>query len=207
MIEQKTDRGVPINNIFFVKDFVLKLMSLVPVSVIEYWDVNVVDYDKVTGGIRYEYDKIDAVYIEVSTKFAKLEFPAMAPIPNLLKFDFIGDKFMFDSIYSQYDPIDNKIIRPTEFRYDKNLNVIAEYYVDENREQYINSNGVLSIRSCIQYKNREKLKEYEYSEVQFPLNVLENDMVVYDENQNRDGYFIGRVRVVNNDSTFYYHIK
>jgi len=207
MIEQTENRGVPVNNIFFNKDFVSKLLLLVPDNVMEYWDVNVVNYDKVTGGIRYEYEKIDAVYIEVATKFAKLEFPMLAPIPNLLKFDYIGDKFIFDSIYSQYDPIDNKIIRPTEFRYDKNLNVIAEYYVDVNREQYTNLDGVLSIRSCIQYKNGEKLKEYEYSKVQFPLKILENDIIVHEENLNRDGYFIGRVRVIDNESTFYYHIK
>jgi hypothetical protein len=137
------------NNIFFEKEFITKLMSLIPNKTMEYWDISVFDIEKTEGLIRYYMGILDVIYIMVNCKYQ---------IPDgetTLKFNYNSGNYVFDSIYIRYDVKTKKPSFPTEYRYNNDLDVIATYRWNQSIEEYL-SNLIL----CTQYKQGNKLKEY-----------------------------------------------
>jgi hypothetical protein len=154
------------NDIFLNTEFVQKLMLLIPSKVSNYWEISIIDVDKIEGGIRYnQYDEIDAIYIYMKTKFMEIDDPRC-----VIKFNAEKDIFTFDSIYSQYDPIREKLFLSEEYRYDSNMNIIGEYR--------------FTSECVVQYKNGKKLKEYFMTSEIFPLvklNELDNAGIIKQE--------------------------
>ena len=137
------------NNIFFKREFITKLMSLIPSKTAEYWDISVIDIDKTEGLIRYNNGILDVIYIMVNCKHQ---------IPygeTTLRFEYINGDYIFNSIYIRYDVRTKKPSYPMEYRYDDNLGIIASYRWNQSLEEY-QSNLIL----CTQYKQGNKLKEY-----------------------------------------------
>jgi hypothetical protein len=137
------------NNIFFKKEFITKLMSLIPNKTMEYWDISVFDIEKTEGLIRYDVGILDVIYIMVNCKYQ---------IPDgetTLKFSYNNGKYVFDSIYIRYDVKTKKPSFPIEYRYNNDLDVIATYRWNQSIEEYL-SNLIL----CTQFKQGNKLKEY-----------------------------------------------
>lgn len=129
------------NDINFTNDFINQLVTLLPTQVIEFWQPK---YSNI-GLVRFDNGKLDAVYIQVPSKFGQ---------HNLIKFTVIKGNYIFDSVYSHYDVITAKDSHPWEYRYDKDLNVLATYKFAESEDEEILST---------QYKDGKKLKEYLYS--------------------------------------------
>jgi len=137
------------NNIFFEKEFIIKLMSLIPNKTMEYWDISVFDIEKTEGLIRYDMGILDVIYIMINCKYQ---------IPDgetTLKFNYNSGNYVFDSIYIRYDVKTKKPSFPIEYRYNNDLDVIATYRWNQSIEEYL-SNLIL----CTQYKQGNKLKEY-----------------------------------------------
>ena len=137
------------NNIFFEKEFIIKLMSLIPNKTMEYWDISVFDIEKTEGLIRYDMGILDVIYIMVNCKYQ---------IPDgetTLKFNYYDGNYVFDSIYIRYDVKTKKPSFPIEYRYNNDLDVLATYRWNQSIEEYL-SNLIL----CTQYKQGNKLKEY-----------------------------------------------
>jgi len=137
------------NNIFFKREFITKLMSLIPNKTAEYWDISVFDIDKTEGLIRYDNGVLDVIYIMVSCKYQ------IADAETTLKFDYVDGDYVFDSIYIRYDIRTGKSSYPIEYRYNNDLDVIATYRWNQSIEEYL-SNLIL----CTQFKQGNKLKEY-----------------------------------------------
>lgn len=137
------------NNIFFKREFITKLMSLIPNKTAEYWDISVFDIDKTEGLIRYANDVLDVIYIMVSCKYQ------ITDAETTLKFDYVDGDYVFDSIYIRYDIRTGKPSYPMEYRYDNDLGIVASYRWNQSLEEY-QSNLIL----CTQYKQGNKLKEY-----------------------------------------------
>jgi hypothetical protein len=158
------------NGIFFNKEFVEKLVSLVPSKVLDYWKISVIDINRTEGWIRYnDQHEIDAIYIYVKTKFIEIDNRIQ---PSIIKFNAVEDVYTFYSIYSQYDPIEEKLISPAgENTYDSDLNIIAKHVFINNNPDIVSE----VIPAVIQYKNGVKLKEYFITTVIFPFNQL-NDL-------------------------------
>ena len=140
------------NDISFTKEFINQLVPLIPKEVHEFWKPK---YSN-TGLVRFDKNKLDAVYITS---------PSIYGQHNLIKFNVVKDKYIFDSVYSHYDVITKKDIHPWEHRYDKDLNVLATYKFAESEYE-----GFLSI----QYKGGKKLKEYLYQTDPFQPEVFRN---------------------------------
>lgn len=137
------------NNIFFKRDFITNLMSLIPYKTAEYWDISVIDIDKTEGLIRYDNGVLDVIYIMVNCKHQ---------IPDgetTLRFKYANGYYVFNSIYIRYDVRTKKPSYPMEYRYDDNLGIVASYRWNQSLEEY-QSNLIL----CTQYKQGNKLKEY-----------------------------------------------
>jgi hypothetical protein len=137
------------NNIFFKKEFITKLMSLIPNKTMEYWDISVFDIEKTEGLIRYDMGILDVIYIMVNCKYQ---------IPDgetTLKFNYNSGNYVFDSIYIRYDVKTKKPSFPIEYRYNNDLDVLATYRWNQSIEEYL-SNLIL----CTQFKQGNKLKEY-----------------------------------------------
>jgi len=137
------------NNIFFKREFITKLMSLIPNKTAEYWDISVFDIDKTEGLIRYDNGVLDVIYIMVSCKYQ------ITDAETTLKFDYVDGDYVFDSIYIRYDIRTGKSSYSMEYRYDNDLGIVASYRWNQSLEEYL-SNLIL----CTQYKKGIKLKEY-----------------------------------------------
>ena len=184
------------NNIFFKKEFITKLMSLIPNKTMEYWDISVFDIEKTEGLIRYDMGILDVIYIMVNCKYQ---------IPDgetTLKFNYNSGNYVFDSIYIRYDVKTKKPSFPIEYRYNNDLDVLATYRWNQSIEEYL-SNLIL----CTQFKQGNKLKEYMigndkkvpqfFKELNGVLNVPED---IY--NNNIDYLF-----TKNNKDLIYYNIR
>jgi len=141
------------NNMFFNEKFVIKLFKLIPKNLKKIWEFEIIDYSKVSGYVRYNNDNLDSIYLEIKILFDK----------NLIKFNLINNKFIFDSTYSQYDPLTKKYMYPYENRYDKKLNIVARYKFNTEFDFNLDK-SVLSV----QYKDGKKLKKYYRSVDKFP---------------------------------------
>jgi hypothetical protein len=137
------------NNIFFTKEFINKLMSHIPQQTMEYWDIVLFNADRTEGLIRYDGEQLDVIYIMVNCKYQ------IEDTETTLKFNYVNGDYQFDSIYIRYDIRTHTPLTHTEYRYDKDLNIIGEYHWNKSLEEYL-SNLIL----CTQYKNGIKLKEY-----------------------------------------------
>lgn len=193
------------NNIFFNIEFVQKLMLLIPNKVSNYWGISIIDIDRIEGLIRYnEYDEIDAIYIFIKTKFMEIDYI----IPQgIIKFSIEKGIFTFDSIYSQYDPIEEKVIYPyEEYRYDSDMNIISKYEFITEAPAAID---VEILPICIQYKNGKKLKEYFTKTEMFPLsklNELDNAGIIKQEVKAEKDIIINCL-IVYGEPIKHYHIK
>jgi len=192
-------------NIFFREDFSQKLISLVPNNVMSFWEIEIWNKNKITGYIRYNNNNIDAIYLNLQTKFSKLN---SANRLCAVKFNFIDSTFMYDSIYSRYDPINDVLLYPLyEFRYDNDMNVIAEYHTIRNRVVYLDVDGIPTEKTSIQYKYGEKRKEYIVSTVQTPPNFIEDlNKINAIHGEYTDNFMIQRVKTIDNDNCEYYGI-
>jgi len=189
------------NDIFLNIEFTNKLLALIPTEVLEYWKIEIIDANRITGGIRYdEHDTIDAIYIYIKTKFMEID----SKIPRgMIKFNAEKDTFVFDSVYSQYDPIDGKIIFPSEeYRYDSNMNIIGKYsfFKREKADDEL---------ICVQYKNDEKLKEYFITNEKISakkLDELESSGIITRKNKSTEDVLISCVNVYGKNIK-HYHIR
>jgi hypothetical protein len=138
-----------INNIFFKKDFIDNLISVIPQETMGYWDVSIINPDKITGGIRYDNEVLDVIYVIVNCKYQ------VFLSETVIRFVLDGENFVFDSIYIKYDVKTGLSTSPIEYRYNNNLDVVATYKWNQHTRDYLFS-GVLTT----QYKDNVKLKEY-----------------------------------------------
>jgi len=174
------------NDINFTNSFINQLVTLIPKKVIEYWNP---EYST-AGLVRFDNGKLDAVYIEAPSKYGE---------HNLIKFNVVKGKYVFDSVYSHYDIKTSADAHPWEYRYDKDLNVIATYkFAESPDEEFIST----------QYKNGKKYKEYIYAKAPFnppvfksleKMNILEFKDNVIDN--------INCLKVNGNANLVYYWIR
>lgn len=153
------------NNLYFRKSFVEKMLKLIPTNVKNFWKFEITDFSKVIGFVRYDKNHLDSIYFVLKGIFSEF---------HIIKFNVINGNFIFDSIYSQYDPITKKNIYPYENRYDKEFNIIAKYKFknrfDSVKDEFDIDDPIFSV----QYKNGEKLKEYYKCVDKFPYKMYED---------------------------------
>lgn len=174
------------NNITFTNDCINQLVTLLSKQVIEFWRP---EYSNI-GLIRFDNNKLDAIYIQVTTKYGDY---------NLIKFNVVKKKYIFDSVYSSYDVITEKNIYPWEHRYDKDLNVLATYKFAESVDEEILST---------QYKNGKKLKEYLYQTETFQpklfRDLIKSNTISFKLDNIND---INSLKVKGNKKIIYYWIR
>lgn len=155
------------NNLYFRKSFVEKMLKLIPTNVKNFWKFKITDFSKVTGYVRYDKNNLDSIYLELKGIFSEF---------HIIKFNFINNNFIFDSTYSQYDPINKKNIYPDENRYDEEFNIVAIYKFknkfDSVKDKY--NIDLDNLVFAVQYKNDEKLKEYYRCVDKFPYKMYED---------------------------------
>ena len=155
------------NNLYFRKSFVEKMLKLIPTNVKNFWKFKIIDFSKVTGFVRYDKNQLDSIYFELKGIFSEF---------HTIKFNFINGDFIFDSTYSQYDPINKKNIYPYENRYDEEFNIVAIYKF-KNRFDSVKDEYNIDLDDpvfVVQYKNDEKLKEYYKCVDKFPYKMYED---------------------------------
>jgi len=138
-----------INNIFFKKEFADNLISVIPTKTMEYWEISIIDPIKIMGGIRYDNNVLDVIYLIVKCKYQ------VFLSETVIRFVLDGENFIFDSIYIKYDIKTGQPTSPIEYRYNNDLDVVATYKWNQHTRDYLFS-GVLTT----QYKDNVKLKEY-----------------------------------------------
>jgi hypothetical protein len=180
------------NDIAFTNNFINQLVKLIPKKVIEYWNP---EYSNI-GLVRFDNGKLDAIYIEAPSKYGEHNLIKF----NVVKgFNIIKGKYEFDSVYSHYDINTSTEAHPWEYRYDKDLNVIAAYkFAESDDDEFIST----------QYKDGKKYKEYMYTQVPFnppvfksleKMNILEFKDNVIDN--------INCLKVNGNTKIVYYWIR
>ena len=192
--------------IFFREDFSRNLMMLIPDIVMKYWEIDIHDKKEITGYVRYNNTDIDAIYLNLQTKFGKLNSDIRLCV---VKFNLIEGSFIYDSIYSTYDPINDVILYPLkEFRYDNEMNVIAEYHTIRNRVIYLDDDGIPTEKSSVQYKYGKRLKEYIVSKVQVPVTLI-NDLrkIKAVHGKFNKNSMMCRVKLIDDNTCIYYNIS
>lgn len=180
------------NDIAFTNNFINQLVNLIPKKVIEFWNS---EYSNI-GLVRFDNGKLDAIYIEAPSKYGEYNLIKF----NVVKgFNIIKGKYEFDSVRSHYDINTSTEAHPWEYRYDKDLNVIAAYkFAESDDDEFIST----------QYKDGKKYKEYIYTQVPFnpavfksleKMNILEFKDNVIDN--------INCLKVNGNDKIVYYWIR
>jgi len=193
------------NNIFLNSQLAVKLLALIPRKVLNYWEIKIINIDKIEGGIRYnEHEQIDAIYIYVKTIFMEID----DKIPRaMIKFNIDNDEYTFDSVYSQYDPLEKKIICPAEeYRYDSEMNIIGKYTFNIEPIKKDNSG---EIRIGVQYKNEEKLKEYFFATTKISterLNELDDAGIITRKVKHTNDIDINYIGVYDKN-IIHYHIR
>jgi len=140
------------NNIYFKDSFVKKMLELVPENLKETWELDSTNFSKIIGIVRYDNNNLESIYLIIKSVFIDEKYTVEH---NYIKFNFIKNKFIFDSIYSDYDPITKRNVYPYQYRYDKDLNITAIYKF-HNKFDVNTGNHILTI----QYKDGKKVKEY-----------------------------------------------
>ena len=105
------------NNIYFKESFVKKMLKLVPENLKKVWGFENTDFSKIVGGVRYDNNNLESIYLGEIVRYLDVDYE------TFVKFNYINGKFIFDSMYFQYDPITKEDIYPYEKRYDKDFNV------------------------------------------------------------------------------------
>jgi hypothetical protein len=153
------------NNIYFKDSFVKKMLKLVPENLKETWELESTNFSKIIGIVRYENNNLESIYLIIKSVF----FEEKCTIEdNFIKFNFINNKFIFDSMYSDYDPITKQNVYPYQYRYDKDFNITAIYKF-HNKIDVNTGNHILTI----QYKDGKKVKEYYAYDDKFPSKLFE----------------------------------
>ena len=150
------------NNIYFKESFVKKMLKLVPENLKKVWGFETTDFSKVSGGVRYDNNNLESIYLGEIVRYIDVDYE------TFVKFNYINGKFIFDSMYFQYDPITKEDIYPYEKRYDKDFNVIATYKIN-NKFDVNTSNPIFAT----QYKDGKKVKEYYPYDGEFPSKLFE----------------------------------
>ena len=68
------------NKIYFKDSFVKKMFKLIPKKLKKTWGFETDDFSKIIGGVRYNDDKLESIYLVVKSVFIE---------ENYIKFDYI----------------------------------------------------------------------------------------------------------------------